>query len=93
MSNSGIRGGRASYASTEKQMEAFDRLPRSVRAALSNATFNWAAYPIRGWFEAGRYTAKDLVKKISAWDQRQIAKDQKRVWGIEAPKRRGRRSS
>jgi hypothetical protein len=58
MSNAGFTGGRSSYASLEKQMAAFDRLPRSVRAALADAAFNWAAFPIHRWFEAGRYTAK-----------------------------------
>jgi hypothetical protein len=83
MSNAGSMGGRPSYASTEKEMAAFDRLPRSVRAALADAAFNWAAYPIRRWFEAGCYSAKALVKQIDAWDRKQIARDRTRVWGIK----------
>jgi hypothetical protein len=83
MSNAGFTGGRGSYATTEKQMEAFDRLPRSVRAALAGSVFNWAAFPIHRWFEAGRYSAKGLVKQIDAWDRKQIARDRARVWGIK----------
>ena len=81
MSNSALSGGRVSYASTERQMKAFDRLPRSVRAALANAAFAWAPYPIWRWFEAGRYTAKELVKQIDRWDRKQIARD--RVGRVE----------
>jgi hypothetical protein len=80
MSNAGFKGGRASYASLEKQMEAFDQLPASVRAALANAIFNWASFPLRRRFEAGQCSAKELVKQIGAWDRAQIAKDRVRVW-------------
>jgi hypothetical protein len=95
VSNSGIKGARASYASLEKQMDAYDRLPPSVRAALAGAAFNWAAFPIRRWFESDRYTAKELIKRIGAWDRNQIIKDRTQVWGLpvaRAPRIRQRRS-
>jgi Family of unknown function (DUF6525) len=82
MGNSNIKGAGASYASTEKQMDAFDRLPASVRAALAGAAFNWASFPIRRRFEAGDCTAKELVKRIAKWDREQITKDRTRVWGL-----------
>jgi hypothetical protein len=94
MSNAGFTGERASYASTEKQMAAFDRLPCSVRAALADAAFNWAAYTLHRQFEAGGYSVKDLIKQIDAWDRKQIARDRTRVWGVEParlPKARSRR--
>lgn len=56
--NAGFKSGSGSYASRDKQMDAYDRLPASVRAALANAAFDWAPYPIRRWFESGRMTAK-----------------------------------
>jgi hypothetical protein len=80
-SNTTLSGGRKSYASREKQFAAYDRLPRSVRAALANAAFDWAPFPIRHHFERGRYTAKRLVELVAIWDAQQIARDQKRVWG------------
>jgi hypothetical protein len=93
MSNSRVRGSSASYASREKQMDAYDRLPASVRAALANAAFSWAPYPIRQRFESGRRTARELVKDIARWDADQIAKDRGPVWGFKddkPPKRRQR---
>ena len=87
MSGNGyFKASSVSRANRQKQMEAFDRLPPSVRAALANAAFDWAPYPIRRWFEAGRFTAKELVKRIGKWDHDQIAKDRTRVWGISEPK-------
>jgi uncharacterized protein DUF6525 len=80
--NSNFSAGRASYASLENQMAAFDRLPRSVREALANAAFDWAAYPIRSRFESGRMSAKAIVQAIGQWDRKQIDKDRKKVWGI-----------
>lgn len=81
-SNANFSTGSASYASRENQMKAYDRLPRSVRSALQNASFDWAAYPIRRWFEGGRYTAKELVRLIQKWDADQIKKDRTRVWKL-----------
>ena len=90
MTNAKFKASGVSYASKAKQMEAYDRLPASVRAALANAAFDWAPYPIRRWFEAGRFSAKEIVKKVAKWDRDQIAKDQSRVWGIK-PEPRGSR--
>ena len=71
-----------SYASKENQWKAYERLPPSVRAALQQSTFDWASYPIWRWFEAGEYSAKELVERIAKWDAEQTAKDRKRVWGL-----------
>lgn len=85
------RSGSVSYASKEKQMAAYDALPRSMREALANSAFNWAAYPIRQRFERGQITAKTWVGLIEKWDRDQIAKDRTKVWGL-APEPRGRRA-
>ena len=88
--NSNFRASGVSYASNEKQMDAYDRLPPSVRAALANAAFDWAAFPLRRRFERGQYTVAELVKKIDNWDRDQIAKDRPRVWGLPTEARRRR---
>lgn len=88
--NSTFTGGRPSYASLDKQFAAYDRLPRSVRAALAGALFDWAAYPIWQRFERGSVTAKQLVKNIANWDAQQAARDQSCVWNIK-PERAVRR--
>jgi Family of unknown function (DUF6525) len=78
----GFKSGSYSYASEDSQWRAYERLPPSVRLALQEAAFDWAAYPIWRAFEAGRYkSAKELVRKIKEWDAKQIKKDRKRVWG------------
>jgi hypothetical protein len=84
MGNSNLKGTGVSTASVEKQMEAFDRLPASVRTALADAAFNWASFPLRRRFEAGHLKAKDLVKQIAIWDRDQIVKDRSRVWELPA---------
>ena len=40
--------------------------------------FDWAAYPIKRWFDQGRFTAKELTEHIRRWDRDQHAKDVKR---------------
>lgn len=81
MSNANFRASGVSYASNEKQMAAYDALPRSIREALANAAFDWAAYPVKQRFERGKMTAKEWVKHIAKWDREQIKKDRTRVWG------------
>jgi hypothetical protein len=83
MSNAGT-GGRPSYASLEKQMAAYDALPRSMREALAGAAFNWAAYPIKQQFEREEASAKDWVRRICQADQQQIERDRLRVWRIRS---------
>lgn len=66
-------GGGVTTASTDKQMAAFDALPKSVREHLSEALFDWPAYPIRRWWEQGRYkNAKALCRAISEWDRKEL---------------------
>lgn len=75
MGNHG-KGGGASYASRDRQMAAFDRLPRSIRMALANAYEDWAAFPIQRRWEQGVYAnAKALIKTIAQWDETQRQRD------------------
>lgn len=71
------------YSKRENTMAAYDRLPASVRSALQVAAFNWAPQPIRTMFERGRYSAPQIVKEIKKWDAKHIARDRKRVWGLD----------
>lgn len=74
MSN-GDRRSRGSSASLEKQMAAYDRLPKSVRQALQDSVANWAAYPIRMWWERGDfYDAASLVRRIETWNAHRLEK-------------------
>jgi hypothetical protein len=75
------RSGSVSRASKASQWAAYDRLPPSVRAALQNAAFDWAPYPIHRAFERGLRTAKETVRAIGKWDAAQIRRDRKRIWG------------
>ena len=70
--NGAIKTGRYSYASLESQWKAYERLPPSVRKALQEAAFDWAAYPIWRRFETGKVSSKELVKAIAQWDANQI---------------------
>jgi hypothetical protein len=88
--NTNFRSGSVSYASKDKQMAAYDKLPPTIRQALANAAFNWASYPLHQRFQRGSRTAKEWAKLIAKWDADQIAKDRTRVWGIE-PEPRGSR--
>jgi len=66
-------GGRVSTAPNEKQMAAYDALPKSVRETLANALFDWPAYPIRKSWERGYYkTAKELSQRIRQWDKNEL---------------------
>jgi hypothetical protein len=74
MSQGGFKGASVSHARRETQMRAYDQLPPSVRAALQQAVFDWAPYPIRRRFEAGRVTAKELVRQVRQWDRDALKK-------------------
>lgn len=72
----GSKGGRASYATREKQMAAYDALPASVRKTLADGYGNWATYPIHQWWERGRFKdAASLVRLVKKWDADQAASD------------------
>jgi hypothetical protein len=67
-------------------MHYFDQLPPSARQALANATFDWSSGSVLNhWKKARRgfKTGKDIAARVAEWDATQIAKDRKRVWGIE----------
>jgi Family of unknown function (DUF6525) len=81
MGQGGFKSGSYSYAKKETQWKAYDRLPPSVRAALQQAAFDWASYPVWRRFESGKVSSKELTKAIAKWDADQIKKDRKKVWG------------
>ncbi len=89
--NSGFKSGSVSYASKDKQMAAYDALPKSIREAMANAAFNWAPYPVKQRFERLGRGAPYWVEIIKRWDAEQIAKDRTRVWGLP-PEPNGRRA-
>lgn len=76
----------ASKMAFEKRTLAyFDRLPRSVRAAVANARFNWC---LNGWlraFERGQMNAAELVAHIEKADKIETCKTRFRAWGGEYP--------
>lgn len=82
-SNGAPKGRCGSSASREKQMRAYDALPRSIRNALANAVFSWAPFPIQKRFERGEFSANTWCALISMWDRQHIRADRKRVWGIK----------
>lgn len=72
-------------------LDYYDRLPRSVRAAIQSANLDWAC---RGWllqFERGQINAKDLVKRIELADANATERDRVKLWGKDYPKARRRR--
>ena len=82
--------GNSSGNSTERRtLQYHDRLPRSVRAAVANARFDWA---LRNWlkmFETNRISAAALVKRIQNADREHSAKDRLKVWGPDYPVLKG----
>jgi hypothetical protein len=62
-------------------MEAFDKLPKTARAALANAQFNWAETNIyRAWNQGkpGFKTGAQIARAIRGWDQDAHAIDVKK---------------
>jgi len=90
--NSNFSSG-STFRGALKDLDYFDKLPPSARAALANAVFDWSSGAVFNRWKAakrGYKTGKDVAAKILEWDAQQIAKDRKRVWGItdERPQRR-----
>ena len=85
MSGNSVTGG----AVEKRTMDYFDRLPRSARAAVAAARFDWALMPWLRPFEAGQMSAKDLVKRIEHRDRETAAKERLRIWGPDYPVLRG----
>lgn len=70
-------------------MDYFDRLPRTVRAAVANARFDWS---LRFWlrrFEAGGISAKDLAAWFERNDAERAAKERAEIWGTDYPRLKG----
>jgi hypothetical protein len=62
--------GKPSRALPRSEMDAYDRLPRSVRHALSNAIGGWSAVKVWRAWEACRFrNAKEVVRLIRDWDR------------------------
>jgi hypothetical protein len=85
MSGNSVTGG----AVEKRTMDYFDRLPRSARAAVANARFDWALMTWLRPFEAGQIRAKDLVERIQHVDREAAAKERLRIWGPDYPVLRG----
>lgn len=61
--NAGKVGKNVSRASLDRQMQAYDGLPESVRRELANASRNWSAYTVAR--NAWQWPSTDfLVQKI-----------------------------
>lgn len=74
---------RYSHASQEKQWQAFERLPRSVRDVLNDAACKWAPWPI--WLEWNSGKFKDgmaLAREIKARDRREVSRRLKALRGL-----------
>jgi hypothetical protein len=57
--------GNSSGTSREtRTLKYYEQLPRSARAALANARFNWATRSLLSKFERGALNAKQLVAYI-----------------------------
>lgn len=82
MSNTNIASRRAYEKRT---MQHFDRLPKSVRAAVAGARFDWTVSPFLRAFEHGTMTADELVAHIKQIDLIESAKTRFRAWGGEYP--------
>jgi len=77
-----------SYCSTrENSMRAYDKLPASARAALANASYDWATQPFLTGFERrGRWkTGKELAAYISKIDRDEVGKKARRLYGPDHP--------
>lgn len=82
--------GNSSGSSQEtKTLHYYEQLPKSARAALANAKFNWATRSMLKRFEGGRMNAKDLVKYIQKIDDELAAKERAKIWGADYPKIKG----
>jgi len=68
-----------------RTLDYYDRLPRSVRAALREARFDWATRFYLKSFERGHMSAAELVKHIQMIDRKQAVKEARRVWGKDYP--------
>ena len=79
-----------------RDLDYFDQLPPSARAALANAAFNWSSGAVfNRWRRGARgyEIGAQVAAFVAAWDARQIKIDRKRVWGIgsDRPTRRKQR--
>jgi hypothetical protein len=77
MNNATQAGRRIAYRTPD--MEAFDRLPKSVRFALANAAFSWSANWCLNQLRRG-LNEMALISAIVRGDSERIRKDEYKVW-------------
>lgn len=73
-----------SRGSASPAINKYDKLPHSVKLALQNARFAWAAGWVYRYWQGGM-NAKDLVKHIEKVDRAEAIKQRKRIWGADYP--------
>jgi hypothetical protein len=72
--------GSGSYRTTPKRtMRAYDELPPSVRRALSNSVFDWAAQPWLTLLRRDGWTPKEIVEDIARGDRWALNRERKRT--------------
>lgn len=84
-----MSNGSGSYRTTpERQMKAYDKMPKRLREVVANTNTDWATAPILTMFiKAGWVGAVDLcIKKIAEWERSKFsALSMARVWGPDHP--------
>jgi hypothetical protein len=80
------------YRSTlEKLMRAYDELPPTVRRALANAIFDWAAPPLLRDYLDGK-SARKIIKDLARWEQEELELEEfKRERELERKRKRKRK--
>lgn len=84
-----MNNGSGSYRTTpQRQMKAFDKLPKRLREYLANSNTDWATAPILTMFiRAGWTGAVDYcIKEIAKWERARFSSlSMARVWGPDHP--------
>lgn len=71
--NAAARTGRLSRAQPFSEMDAYDRLPPSIRHALRNSVCGWSAVKVWRAWEACHYrNAQEVVRLIRYWDRLEL---------------------
>jgi hypothetical protein len=72
-SNASQGGGRASYRKPD--LDYYDALPPTARAALANAAFEWSSgYYFNRWKKGALKTGKDIAADVARADRITIKK-------------------
>ena len=73
-----------SKGTASSALKKYDQLPRSVKAALQEARFDWGPASFYRKFQGG-VRAKDLVKRIQKIDREAAIKEARKAWGPDYP--------